>query len=41
MIEFKADGDGKEYEMEEIWDNAVYAKKLVVGHLLSLYYLIS
>lgn len=34
-------GDSKEYEFKVIWDSAVYAKKLVEGHLLGLYYLVS
>ena len=35
------DGDKKEYEVEAIWDSAVYAKKSESGHLLGLYYLVS
>ena len=31
----------EDYEMEEIWNTTVYAKKSAVGHLLGLYYLIS
>ena len=40
MTEFEA-GNNKEYEVEGIWDNAVYAKESVAGHLPGLYYLIS
>ena len=31
--------DSKEYEVEAIWDNAVYANKLESSYLLGLYYL--
>ena len=34
-------GDDKEYEVEAIWDSAVYARESKSGHLPSLYYLIS
>ena len=36
--EFEA-GNNKEYEVDSIWDNAVYAKKSA-GQLLALYYLV-
>ena len=32
--------DSKEYKVEIIWDSAVYANKLKLGHLLNLYYLV-
>ena len=35
------DNNGGKYEVEAIWDSAVYAKESKSGHLLSLYYLIS
>ena len=33
-------GDNKEYEVNGIWDSAVYAKKSAIGQLPELYYLI-
>ena len=33
--------DSGEYEVEAIWDNAVYARELESGHLLGFYYLVS
>ncbi len=39
-LEFESDGDGKEYEVEAIRDNAVYARESE-GHLPGLYYLVS
>lgn len=33
-------GDNIEYEVETIWDSAIYAQELVAGHLPDLYYLI-
>ena len=39
-IELKA-GDSKEYEVEAIWDSAVYANKLKSGQLPGLYYLVA
>ena len=38
MLEFKP-GNDKKYEMEAIWDSAVYTKE-VDGHLPELYYLV-
>ena len=35
------DEDSKEYEVEAIWNSAVYANKLELGHLPGLYYLIA
>ena len=32
-------GDDKEYEVEAIWDSAVYARESELGHLRGLYYL--
>ena len=40
-LEFEAGGDNEEYKVEDICDNAVYAKESEAGHLPSLYYLIS
>ena len=39
--EFEAGSDEEEYEVEGIWDSAVYAKKSAADHLASFYYLIS
>ena len=39
--ELDADDDSGEYEVEAIWDNAVYARESESGHLLGLYYLVS
>ena len=33
--------DNREYEVEVIRDNAVYARKSGLGHLPGLYYLVS
>lgn len=38
-LEYEDDGDGKKFKIESICDNAMYNGKLV-GHLLSLYYLV-
>ena len=38
-LEFEA-GNSKEYKVEAIWDNAIYANK-AKGHLLGLYYLVA
>ena len=40
QLEFENDGEGEEYEVEEICDSTVYAKESQSGQLLSLYYLI-
>ena len=40
-LEFKAGGNNKEYEVEDIYDSAVYTRESEAGHLLGLYYLIS
>ena len=40
QLEFKA-GNDKEYEVNGIWDSAVYAKESTTGWLLELYYLVS
>ena len=40
QLEFEA-GDNKEYEVDGIWDNAVYAKESTTGQLPGLYYLVS
>ena len=39
QIEFDA-GDNEEYEVETIWDSAVYARELESGNLAGLYYLV-
>ncbi len=39
-LEFKSDGDGEEYKVEAICDNAVYTKESE-GHLPGFYYLVS
>ena len=40
QIELDAgDNDSREYKMEAIWDNAVYAGESELGHLPSFYYL--
>ena len=41
QLEFKDDGEGEEYEVETICDNAVYVRESESGHFLGLYYLIS
>ena len=38
--EFELGNDNKEYKVEAIWDNTVYAKE-ADGHLLGLYYLVA
>ena len=40
ITELDADNEGGEYKVETICNNAVYAKKLELGHFLKLYYLI-
>ena len=39
--ELDAGNNSGEYKKEAIWDSAVYAKKLKLGHLPGLYYLVS
>ena len=39
-MEFET-SNNKKYEVEKIWNSAVYAKESATGHLLELYYLIS
>ena len=39
QLEFEA-GNNKEYEVDSIWDSAVYAKKLIIGQMPGLYYLV-
>ena len=41
QLEFKADGNNEEYEVEGICDSAVYVRESKAGHLLGLYYLVS
>ena len=36
-----SNNDSKEYEVEAIWDSAIYANKLESGHLPGLYYLVA
>ncbi len=38
-LEFKSNGDGKEYKVEVIYDSAIYARESE-DHLLGLYYLV-
>ena len=40
VLEFEP-GDDKEYEVEAIWDSAVYARESESGYLPGLYYLVS
>ena len=39
--ELDAGDDSKEYEVEAIWDSAVYARESKSGPLPGLYYLVS
>ena len=39
-FEFKA-GNDMEYEVDGIWDSAIYAKELTISQLPGLYYLVS
>ena len=39
QLEFKT-GNDIEYEVDSIWDSAVYAKESTTGQLLGLYYLV-
>ena len=39
QLEFKADDD-KEYEVDGIWNSAVYVKESTTGQLPRLYYLV-
>ena len=42
QIEFDAsNNDSKEYEVEVIWNNAIYARESKSDYLSSLYYLVS
>ena len=40
QLEFEAGGNNKEYEVEGIYNSAVYARKLEARHLPGLYYLV-
>lgn len=40
-IEFENNSNGKEYEVEAICNNRVYAKESDTSYLLGLYYLVS
>lgn len=37
----KGNRGSEEYEVEAIWDSAIYTKKLNSNYLLGLYYLVS
>ena len=39
--ELDASDNSGEYKVEAIWDSAVYARELELGHLPGLYYLVS
>ena len=39
QLEFEA-GNNKEYEIDGIWNNAVYAKESTTSQLSGLYYLV-
>ena len=39
--QLKFGSNNKEYKVEDIYNSAIYAKKLKAGHLLGFYYLIS
>ena len=41
VIKLDASDKNGEYEVDVIWENAVYTKKLKSGHLPGLYYLVS
>ena len=41
LAELDAGKDSGEYEVEAIWDTAVYARESESGHLPGLYYLVS
>ena len=41
QMEFDTGDNSGEYEIEVIWNNAVYTKKSKSGHLPGLYYLVS
>ena len=41
VTELEAGSNDKEYELERIWDSAVYAKESATGHLPGVYYLVS
>ena len=41
QLKFKAGNDNEKYEVGDICDSTIYPKKLEVGNLLGLYYLLS
>ena len=41
VAELDAGDESGEYEVEAIWDSAVYAREAESGHLPGLYYLVS
>ena len=40
QLEFEGNSKGEKYEIERIWDSAIYTKKLKCYHLPSFYYLV-
>lgn len=41
MLEIEVEvGNNINYKLKTIWNGVVYARKLVIGHLLNFYYLI-
>ena len=41
QLKFEASNNNKEYEVEDICINTVYARELEVSYLLGVYYLVS
>ena len=41
LTELDAGNDSREYKVEAIWNSTIYARELELGHLQSLYYLVS
>ena len=41
QLEFKAGGNNKEYDVEDICNSAIYARESEAGYLPGLYYLVS
>ena len=41
QLDFKFEvGNNREYEVDDIWDSAVYAKEWITSKLLGFYYLV-
>lgn len=40
QLEFKASENNKEYKIENIYNSVIYTRKLDIGYLLGLYYII-